>query len=54
MFVAPIESVGFAMGPSFCGVVLNVISSFAIILLRERERERGGCLVYFLLSSGCL
>ena len=28
------------MGPSFCGVVLNVNSSIGIILLRERERDR--------------
>ena len=38
----------FCVGSSFCAVVLDVFSSLAIILLRERERERAGC---FTLSA---
>ena len=53
----------FRVWPLFCDVIFDVLSSFAIIFLRERERERDRerdrergflYLIVFLLSLRCL
>ena len=46
---------GFCNCSMFCCALLYVHSSFAIILMGKRERERAGCftLFVFLVSHNC-
>ena len=53
LIITPI--VGFCNCPMFCYALLYVHSSFAIILMAKRGRERAGCfaLFVFLVSRDC-
>ena len=41
--------------PCFFYSVLSILFNFAVVSLREKERERAGCftLIVFLISRGC-